>query len=110
VDDDPAVRESVARSLGSRYEVHVAANGREALEHLASAHVDIVLSDVDMPVMDGLALRAEVQVRYPYLVARVVLMSGGIPHWRRLDPNIRFLAKPFTTQELVDAMEAALSD
>ncbi len=61
-----------------------------------------------MPVMDGLAFRAEVGQRYPELYDRLLIMSGGTPHWLRRDPTIRFIAKPFTVPELEEAIEALM--
>lgn len=55
VDDDRAVRESLARSLQySGYEVDSAADGVEALAHLSGTHPDAVIMDVMMPRLDGL--------------------------------------------------------
>lgn len=55
VDDDRAVRESLARSLQySGYEVDSAADGVEALAHLSGSHPDAVIMDVMMPRLDGL--------------------------------------------------------
>jgi len=108
VDDDAALLASLARLLGRRYHVAVAANGRDALAALAGESFDAVISDIDMPVMDGLALRAEVRARFPRLADRVLLMSGGTPHWFRIDPTIRFIAKPFTSDALEQAVGALL--
>ena len=55
VDDDRAVRESLARSLQySGYEVDSVADGVEALAHLSGSHPDAVIMDVMMPRLDGL--------------------------------------------------------
>lgn len=108
VDDDPALCGSLKRFLARRYDVAIAANGREGLELLARQPFDAVVSDVDMPVMDGLAFRAEIRRRHPELHDRVLIMSGGAPHWLRGDPTIRFIAKPFTIRELEETIEALL--
>jgi CheY-like chemotaxis protein len=106
VDDDDAVRTAVcrmAKRLG--YTVIDAASGSAALEQLAREHVDIVLSDVVMPHMDGgqfvAALRAQ-GGRQP-----VVFMSGYSTidevAMERLGGIEGFIAKPFTARDL-DAM------
>src|SRR5262245_40673006 len=54
VDDDPAVRESVARVLtGEDYDVLTAANGLEALDLAAANEVDLVLLDLNLPKKNG---------------------------------------------------------
>src|SRR4051812_50060777 len=55
VDDEPAVRAALDRALRlDRYEVELAADGREALDRLAEARLDAVVLDVAMPGIDGL--------------------------------------------------------
>jgi two-component system, OmpR family, response regulator MprA len=55
VDDEPAVRAALDRALRlDRYEVELAADGREALDLLAEARLDAVVLDVAMPGIDGL--------------------------------------------------------
>ena len=54
VDDSPTIREMVAETLKSAdYEVLEAENGLEALELLREQHVDLIISDLNMSVMDG---------------------------------------------------------
>jgi len=56
VDDDPSIREALTRALSDELELHVAPSAEAALSGLASLAPDVVLSDVRMPGMDGLAL------------------------------------------------------
>jgi len=56
VEDERNTREGLARALETDYEILTAANGREALEILASRPVDAVISDLRMPGMDGMTL------------------------------------------------------
>ena len=57
VDDEPAVREALERALRlERYDVELAADGREALDRMVEASYDAVVLDVAMPVLDGLAV------------------------------------------------------
>ena len=112
VEDELPVRRFAARALGKRgYEVIEAENGDVALEILddMALEVDLVLSDVMMPGMDGATLLREVKARRP--AVKIIMISGygenilqGI-----LDQHhgIQFLPKPFTLDELVAAVEAA---
>lgn len=64
VDDEPILARLLQRTLQSNgYAVTVAGNGREALAQLDLSPVDLVISDVRMPVMDGPALLAELRLR-----------------------------------------------
>ena len=77
VDDESEVREMLARHfrlLG--YSMEVAANGREALEVLARTRIDVVVSDIRMPEMDGVALLREVRRQYPMI--RVIMITGYV--------------------------------
>lgn len=56
------------------YELLYAANGEQALEQLSSQSVDVVLSDINMPVMDGLTLLVEIYKRR--INTRVIMISA----------------------------------
>ncbi|PJB02887.1 MAG: hypothetical protein CO126_09640, partial [Hydrogenophilales bacterium CG_4_9_14_3_um_filter_63_34] len=56
VDDDKLTRETLASALGDAYRVQTASGGRAALDILAADRIDVVLSDMTMPGMDGLGL------------------------------------------------------
>ncbi|MFS0724939.1 response regulator transcription factor [Paenibacillus sp. 1P07SE] len=78
VDDEPMIREwfgMTVERLGDPYTiVGEAANGEEALEFCAAHEVDLVVTDVKMPGMDGLELLRHLKERYPQL--RVVIFSS----------------------------------
>jgi two-component system cell cycle sensor histidine kinase/response regulator CckA len=113
VDDDPVVRNVVARGLERMgYAVCEAESGESALELLAhrTPMVDLVLTDIMMPHLSGLDLARIAAERWPKL--RLVFMSGGIvpgPKERPSDvPAIRCLLKPFTSQQLAEWVRSAL--
>ena len=77
VDDEAEVREMLARHfrlLG--YGVQQAGNGEEALGVLGRAKIDVVISDIRMPAMDGVALLREVRRQYP--MVRVIMITGYV--------------------------------
>jgi two-component system cell cycle sensor histidine kinase/response regulator CckA len=77
VDDDPMVAKAIQRSLDG-CQVTLSANGREALELLASGRrFDLILCDLMMPVMTGMELHAQLAERLPEMVPRMVFMTGG---------------------------------
>jgi len=105
VDDHPGVRKALCSLLHRRgCAVEAAANGQEALECLARARFDAVVSDIDMPVMDGLTLHRHVITEHPGLRHRFLLCSGLYLPPLALDPAIPFLQKPIGDQELWAAL------
>jgi CheY-like chemotaxis protein len=103
VDDEPIIAATVAMLLADEgYEVHTAEHGRAALELLNGTRVDLVLSDVRMPVMDGYALLAA--LRKQGNRAPVVLMTAidGVA------PPPRILKKPFDLDELLRLVAEAV--
>ena len=112
VEDEEGVRKVVERMLSvAGYLVLSASSGREALELLDESVVpDLVLTDVIMPEMSGKVLVDLVRERHPELP--VVYMSGytdDIISKRGVwDRDEGFIQKPFTAQQLLDQVRAAL--
>lgn len=110
VEDEEAVRAFAARALASRgYQVLEAGSGVEALEVMEEhgGEVDLVLSDVVMPEMDGPTLLRELRAAHPDI--KVIFMSGyaeeafakNLPE----GANFGFLPKPFTLKQLIEAVK-----
>jgi CheY-like chemotaxis protein len=77
VDDEAEIREMVQRHfrfLG--FEVDVAENGQRALEIMAGARFDVVISDIMMPVMTGPDMLREIRTQYP--MTHVIMMTGYV--------------------------------
>jgi len=111
VDDDQLIRELYSRVLSSDgYEVETAEDGVAALERLADEHFDLVLTDMEMPRLDGgsmvLAMRAAGS-RIP-----VIMISAALTH-RLLSPAVirefsTTLRKPVRRADLILAVAKAL--
>jgi two-component system, cell cycle sensor histidine kinase and response regulator CckA len=106
VEDEDAVRMFGARALKNKgYKVLEASNGEEALEVInngSNQKIDLIISDVVMPGMDGHTLVQLVRHEMPNI--KIVLMSGYseevfADHVER-DPDIHFLTKPFSLKDL----------
>jgi hypothetical protein len=111
VEDEDAVRQIIRRTLAKAgYAVVEAIDGLDALTILEAQakSIDIVLSDVAMPRMDGRQLADHIRVRWPSLP--VVMMSGfANPEQVRTNAGVTLmLLKPFTSQTLVSAIRDAL--
>jgi two-component system cell cycle sensor histidine kinase/response regulator CckA len=113
VDDVGVVRKAAFRLLSEAgYRVFEAETATEALEVLGTSRqpIHLVLVDVVMPDVGGVALARHISAEWP--AVRVLFMSAfpaeilvreGLDH-----PNVFFLAKPFTRSELMDKVVTAL--
>jgi two-component system, cell cycle sensor histidine kinase and response regulator CckA len=114
VEDEEGLRQLNARGLASRgYTVLEAANGVEAIEVLErhGGKVDLVVSDVVMPEMDGPTLLRELRGRDPTL--KIIFVSGyaedAFQKHLPADGQFAFLAKPFTLKQLVNEVKVTLA-
>ena len=115
VEDEEGLRQLNARGLTSRgYTVVEAGNGVEAIEMLekSDGEVDLVVSDVVMPEMDGPTLLRELRRRNPTL--KIIFVSGYAEdafqkHFPADGEQFTFLAKPFTLKQLVNAVKETLA-
>jgi CheY-like chemotaxis protein len=110
-EDDEAVRAFVARALSYLgHQVRSVPDGSGALVALEREDFDLVLTDIVMPVMDGIALALKIAKEYPSL--KVLMMTGYADEKQRahnLDLLIHnVVAKPFTLEQICDAVGAAL--
>jgi len=114
VEDEDAVRAFGARALTQRgYKVLEAASGIEALEVLEEndRQVDLIVSDVVMPEMDGPTFLREARARG--ISAKIIFVSGyaeeafskNMPEGEEFG----FLPKPFSLKQLIETVKAALS-
>src|SRR5688500_16995293 len=112
VDDEPHTLDAL--SLILRREGHTvltATSGKDALEHLEAQDVDIILSDVKMPAMDGLSLLRQVKAGSSDVV--VVMMSGHQDVTSAVeamkDGAFDYLVKPFGKEDVIRTVQKALS-
>ena len=110
-EDDMAVREFVSRALtNSGHQVTATDDGVRALEALATEDFDLLLSDIVMPEMDGIALALKVSRDWPDMP--ILLMTGYAAERQRahnLDALIHdVIAKPFTLQQICEAADKVL--
>jgi CheY-like chemotaxis protein len=111
VDDEFGIGELLVALLTDEgHRVLAAVNGRQALERMAEARPDLVISDLMMPVMDGAALVRAIRGRPDWHDIPVVLMCA-LPEETvrdRLDSYSAFVRKPFRMDEVVALVERLL--
>ncbi len=112
VDDEPNVLQGLKRMLfkmKDQWDMHFASSGKEALEILGKSRIQVIITDMLMPGMNGLELLKEVCSTYPK-VFRVVL-SGHSEHAMLVEAAKlahQFLTKPCNADMVVETIEQAL--
>jgi len=113
-DDDATTRDMVKRVLESDgHIVQVTQDGSEALERIkaAGATLDLLVSDVEMPMLDGIALAETAHELQPRL--RILLMSGLSDQLERAKSlkgqQVGMLSKPFTLDQVRESVHKLLS-
>ena len=104
VDDDRKSRNILKRLLTlSNYEVETVTSGQEAVKRLNKSKFNLVLTDLDMPEMDGLALLSHVKSQYPNVSVIVVtgLASGESRNDVLKEGADGLLSKPYTRDQLL---------
>ncbi len=115
VEDDEIVREVVARTLRARmYNVTTAVSGEEALALIRSTVYDMIITDVNMPGMDGFSFVKSVRATPTLGQPEIIFMSSSDDRalFKRA-MNVGacdFLVKPFSPSELAEAVTTRLSD
>jgi PAS domain S-box-containing protein len=106
VEDERALGEAVAATLiDEGFRVDRADNGEEALSRMRDQHYDVIICDLKMPKVDGMAFFAELSKSMPNVAKRLVFVTGdvaGSEAERFLEESgCRWIAKPFRLRDLV---------
>lgn len=112
-EDEDSLRMFVARALRlDGHETHEAGDGAEGLEKLDESQFDLLLSDIRMPVMDGIELAHQAAARHPGL--KILLMTGYADQRERADDLaekiIDVVEKPFALPDIRKAVARALAE
>jgi HD-like signal output (HDOD) protein/CheY-like chemotaxis protein len=81
VDDEPMVLQGLQRTLRKmrhEWDMTFVSGGKEALEILSKNHMDVIVTDLKMPEMDGIQLLTEVKAQHPHMVR--IILSGHLEH------------------------------
>jgi CheY-like chemotaxis protein len=112
-DDDASTRDLVRRALeGEGHKVLVTQDGNEALDQLKEGgQFDLLVTDVEMPMMDGIALAEHSFPLQPGI--RVLLMSGFSDQLDRAKdingPHVGVISKPFTLEQVRETVRKLMT-
>jgi CheY-like chemotaxis protein len=114
VDDEPMVRRVLRLALEKAdYRVEVACNGEEAIEKIMHSTPDVVITDIEMPVMTGEEFCKRLAEDFPNRTFPVFVATSltDLEHrrWSNAIDNLYFLEKPLSAKRLVSAIAATLS-
>jgi len=114
VDDIPETRDHLTKLLGFESDIEVigsAASGREAIQLASKLHPDVVLMDINMPDMDGIAATEQLATSAPNTAVVMMSVQGEADYLRRsmLAGAREFLVKPFSSDELTASIRQVSS-
>lgn len=106
VDDSASIRQAIKIALGSAgYAVSEASNGAEGLEKAEAGGFDLIITDLNMPVMDGLTMIQELRKRGRVVGVPIVFLStesdGEIKAQAKAAGATGWMTKPFEPDQLV---------
>ncbi|NOY66192.1 MAG: PAS domain-containing protein [Gammaproteobacteria bacterium] len=111
VDDEPALLKLICEILSQQgYQVFRAERAKQALEIMETKHIDLLLSDIIMPDMDGYALVSIVQEKYPGMKIQLASGFSGNEHTDQVDKALsqNIIYKPYNAQTLLKRIQALL--
>lgn len=113
VDDSKTMRDLVAFTLrGAGFDVCEAEDGRKALAALQSAPVDVVITDLNMPHMDGVTLIRALRGLPQYRATPILMLTTEFDAAKKAEGKSAgatgWLVKPFDPQKLIDVVNRVL--
>ena len=114
VDDSASLRQVVSIALrGAGYEVTEAVDGADALAKLRGERVNLVICDVNMPVMDGITFVSEVKKRPEYRFLPVLMLTTESRESRKEDGQRAgakaWMVKPFRPEQILNAVSKLIA-
>jgi two-component system chemotaxis response regulator CheY len=116
VDDSTSMRQMVGFTLrGAGFEVVEGGNGQEALDKLAAlpgGKVDIVITDLNMPIMDGLTLIKQLRTKAPLRFTPILMLTTESQESRKLEGKqagaTGWIVKPFNPEQILKVIAKVL--
>ena len=113
VDDSASMRQMVAFTLsGAGYDVTDACDGQQALDSAKSQQFDVVVSDVNMPVMDGITLIKELRKLPQYRTTPLLLLTTESSGDKKMEGKqagaTGWIVKPFNPEQLLKTIKRVI--
>ena len=113
VDDSASMRQMVSFTLkGAGYDVVEASDGAQALEAAKGRKFDLVLSDVNMPVMDGISLIKELRALPAFRFTPILMLTTESGDGKKAEGKAAgatgWIVKPFSPDQLVNTVKKVL--
>ena len=110
VDDSASMRQLVSFAIkDAGYDVLVAENGRDALGKIGGTKVDMVVTDLNMPEMDGLELIKQLRAMPDYKFVPIVMLTTESQEAKKQEGKQAgasgWIVKPFSPEQLLDVMK-----
>ena len=110
VDDSASMRQLIAFTIkDAGHEALLAENGREALEKLKSARADMVITDLNMPEMDGIMLIKELRGMAEYKFVPILMLTTESQVAKREEGRVAgasgWIVKPFSSEKLLEVVK-----
>jgi two-component system chemotaxis response regulator CheY len=114
VDDSASIRQAIKIALGSAgYTVSEATNGAEGLAKAEAGQFDLIITDLNMPVMDGLTMIQQLRARGKVVGVPIVFLStesdGDVKAQAKAAGATGWMTKPFEAEQLVRIANKVLS-
>lgn len=114
IDDSESIREAISLALsGAGYAVEKACDGKEGIDKLnASAKVDLIITDLNMPNMDGIGVVQEVRKSATYRYLPILILTTESQNEKRMEARkagaTGWIIKPFSSDKLVQVIQKVL--
>ena len=112
VDDEELITDLLKSLLKTTGYIDIARNGQEAMRLIESKNYMAIISDIDMPIMDGISLFREAVDKFPELKNRFMFLSGDLSPERKQffrKNSVKCLAKPFDINTLMEEVSMMTS-
>jgi len=110
VDDSASMRQLIAFTIkDAGYDVLLAENGKDALEKMSRTKIDMVITDLNMPEMDGIAFIREVRGKTDYKFVPIVMLTTESQEAKKQEGRAAgasgWIVKPFSPSQLMDVVK-----
>jgi len=115
VDDSASMRQLIAFTIkDAGYDVLLAENGKDALDKMSKAKVDMVITDLNMPEMDGITFIRELRGKADYKFVPIVMLTTESQEAKKQEGRAvgasGWIVKPFSPSQLMDVVKKFMKE